>query len=320
LLDQKALAIIKLLLSKSVAHNVVKKNATAGLITALSSMYEKPSTNNKVHLMKKLFNLKMAKGALVAQHLNEFNTITNQQSSVKIDFDDEIQVLIIMASLPNSWEAMRMAVSNSASKSKLSYEDVKDLVLGEEVRRKDVGETSASSAALNLEEMGRGQERNSGKGRSKSRKGKSKSKFGQQPECWNCGKTVHYKKNCRELKKKKIDDDSTNVVVTEEVQDALLLSIDSPLNSWVLDSRASFHTTAIREILKNYVGGDVGKVYLADGSVLDIVGMGDIHIRVHSDSVSKLQKVRHVQKLKKNLILVGQLDDERHSINFHGGK
>ena len=41
---------------------------------ALSGMYEKPSANNKVHLMKKLFNLKMAENASVAQHLNEFNT------------------------------------------------------------------------------------------------------------------------------------------------------------------------------------------------------------------------------------------------------
>jgi hypothetical protein len=116
----------------------------------------------------------------------------------------------------------------------------------------------------------------------------SKSKFGRQPEFWNCGKTGHYKKNCREQRKKKTDDNSANVVVIEEVPDALLLSIDSPLDSWVLDLGASFHTTAIHEILENYVAGDFGKVYLADGSALDIVGMGDVRIRVHSDSIWKL--------------------------------
>ena len=36
------------------------------LMKILSSMYEKPLTNNKVHLMKKLFNLKMAEGTSVA--------------------------------------------------------------------------------------------------------------------------------------------------------------------------------------------------------------------------------------------------------------
>ena len=56
--------------------------------------------------MKKLFNLKMAENASVAQHLNEFNTITKQFSSVEIDFDDEIRALIVLASLPNSWEAI----------------------------------------------------------------------------------------------------------------------------------------------------------------------------------------------------------------------
>ena len=102
LLDRQVLGIIKLTLSRSIVHNVVKENTTTDLMKALSGMYEKPSANNKVHLMKKLLNLKMAENASVAQHLNEFNTITNQSSSVKIDFDDEIRALIVLASLPNN--------------------------------------------------------------------------------------------------------------------------------------------------------------------------------------------------------------------------
>ena len=102
LLDRQVLGVIRLTLSRSVAHNVVKEKTIADLMKALSGMYEKSSANNKVHLMKKLFNLKMVENALVAQHLNEFNTITNQLSSVEIDFDDEIRALIVLASLPNS--------------------------------------------------------------------------------------------------------------------------------------------------------------------------------------------------------------------------
>ena len=124
LLDRQVLRVIRFTLSKSVAHNVVKEKTTTNLMKALSSMYEKPSTNNKMHLMKKLFNLKMAENALVAQHLNEFNFITNQLSSMKIDFYDEIRALIVLVSLPNSWEAMRMVVSNSIGKEKLKYNDI----------------------------------------------------------------------------------------------------------------------------------------------------------------------------------------------------
>ena len=124
-------------------------------------MYEKSSTNNKVYLMKKLFNLKMVENALVIQHLNEFNTITNQLSSVEIDFDDEIHALIILASLSKNWEAMRMAVSNSTVKEKLKYNDIQDLVMVKEIRKRDAGETLGSSSTVNLETRSRGNDRNS---------------------------------------------------------------------------------------------------------------------------------------------------------------
>ena len=133
----------------------MKEKTIADLMKALSSMYEKPSANNKVHLMKKLFNLKMVEGTPVAQHLNEFNTITSQLSFVEIDFDDEIRALIVLASLANSWEAMKMTVSNSAGKSKLKYNDIQDLILSEEVCRKDAGINNAQDQALVMENSGR---------------------------------------------------------------------------------------------------------------------------------------------------------------------
>ena len=124
LLDRQVLGVIRLTLSRSVAHNVVKEKTVVDLMKVLYSMYEKPSANNKVYLMTKLFNLKKAKGTPVAQHLNEFNTITNQLSSVEIEFDVEVRVFILLTSLPNNWEAIRIVVSNSAGKSKLKYDDI----------------------------------------------------------------------------------------------------------------------------------------------------------------------------------------------------
>ena len=86
-----------------------------------------------------------------------------------------------------------------------------------------------------------------------------------------------------------------------------------------LDSRTSFHTTPHREIIQNYVVGDFGKVYLADGLALDVVGMGDVRILLFNGSVWLLEKVQHIPDLRGNLISVGQLDDERHAILFVGG-
>ena len=70
---------------------------------------------------------------------------------------------------------------------------------------------------------------------------------------------------------------------------------------------------------ENYIASDFGKVYLADGSALDIVGMGDVRILLPNGSVWLLEKVQHIPDLRRNLILVGQLDDEGHAILFVGG-
>ena len=102
-------------------------------------------------------------------------------------------------------------------------------------------------------------------------------------QCWNCGKAGHFKRHCKSPKKKN-DDDFTNAV-TDEVQDALLLAIDSPLDDWVLDLGVSFHTTPHQEIIQNYVEGDFGKVFLVDGDALDVVGMGDVQIILPNGSV-----------------------------------
>ena len=69
----------------------------------LVTLYEKPSASNNIFLMKHLFNMKMAEGGFVTDHLNEFNIVTSQLSSVGINFDEEIRALLILCSLPESW-------------------------------------------------------------------------------------------------------------------------------------------------------------------------------------------------------------------------
>jgi len=145
LLDRQALGVVRLSLSRNVAFNISKEKTTAGLMKALSSMYEKPSVSNKVHLMRRLFTLRMTEGASVAQHINELNIVTIQLSSVGIEFDDEVRALILLSSLPDSWSATVTAVNSSLGSKKMKFDDVRDLVLGDEIRQRELGESSSSS-------------------------------------------------------------------------------------------------------------------------------------------------------------------------------
>ena len=100
ILDKKALGTIWLSLAASVAFNISKEKTMKDLMDALAKMYEKPSASNKVFIMKRLFNMKMLEGEFVPDHLNEFNMVTNQLSSIKVNFDDEVRALLIFFSLP----------------------------------------------------------------------------------------------------------------------------------------------------------------------------------------------------------------------------
>ena len=105
-----------------------------GVMNALSNLYKKPLASNKVFLMKRLFNMKMSKGGSVVDHLNEFNTLTNQLSYVKVNFDDEGRALLILYSFLENWNSLVMAVSNFVpSSNTLKFDDVVGVILSEEM-------------------------------------------------------------------------------------------------------------------------------------------------------------------------------------------
>lgn len=192
LLDRQALGVVRLSLAKNVAYNIVKETTTNGLIKALSNMYEKPSASNKVYLIRLLFATRLNEGDCVADHVNEFNSILSRLTSVDIKFDDEVQALLLVSSLPDSWSGFVTAICNSSGSGKMTFDGVRDSILGEDIRRRNSGESSGSllSAEGRGRKTGRGQ--NQGRHRSKSQK-RGQSKDRKDIVCWNCQKKGHFR-------------------------------------------------------------------------------------------------------------------------------
>ena len=120
-----------------------------------------------------------------------------------------------------------MAVSNSIPRSGiLKYDDVINVILSEETRRKSLG-GSTSRSSLNAQSRGRmtkrgNYSRNHGKSRGKS-KGR-RSQLRGPNNCWYCEKPGHKKKDCWNQKKNEGDkpdgDKEENVVSNKSNEDA----------------------------------------------------------------------------------------------------
>ncbi|KAF3637944.1 putative cytochrome 82A3-like [Capsicum annuum] len=62
----------------------------------------------------------------VADHINEFNMIVSQLCFMDINFEDEIKALILMSSLPESWDTVVAAISSSRGSEKLKFDEIRD--------------------------------------------------------------------------------------------------------------------------------------------------------------------------------------------------
>ena len=107
------------------------------------------------------------------------------------------------------------------------------------------------------------------------------------------------------------------MVSNKSKEDSLVLSLESIVDSWVLDSRASFHATPHRGYFIDYVQGNFRLVYLGDNEPYQIVGKGKINIKLQNENHWLLHEVRHVPRLSRNLILAGKLSDEGFVVTFN---
>jgi hypothetical protein len=93
------------------------------------------SLTNKIYLKRQLYSLRMNEGTKVADHLNTFNTLIVQLTSMEVKFEDEHKAITLLCSLPESWDNIVTSISFSSTEV-LDYDSVVGALLVGEMRRK----------------------------------------------------------------------------------------------------------------------------------------------------------------------------------------
>lgn len=334
ILHRQVCGYIRQWVDDNVLNHISGETHARTLWNKLEQLYARKTGSNKLFLIKQMMSLKYHDGTPVTDHLNAFQGIINQLAGMGIKFEDEIQALWLLGTLPDSWETFRTSLSNSAPDGVITMELAKGSVLNEEMRRKSQG-SSSHSDVLVTENRGRSQNR--GPNNKEKHRSKSKGKF-VDVECYHCGKKGHTIRYCRQLKKEKKkgtynnqknnpkkEDSGNDKVEVSATTEEFFICCDDVVNlahddsSWVIDSGATCHITSQRDYYSSYTPGDFGDVKMGNNGLSKVVGIGDICLKFATGMELVLHNVKHVPDMRLNLISTGLLDDDGYYNNFGNG-
>ena len=145
-LDWKVKRTIRLCISDSVLLNVSGEAMAKALWDKLGTLYQSKSLVNKLFLRKKLYNLRMKDGDSVTEHLNAFNTVVSQLSSVDIKISDEDKCISLLCSLPDSWDSLVIAIGSNATA--LQFDEIVSALLTEEMRWKNMDNQNGDALSV----------------------------------------------------------------------------------------------------------------------------------------------------------------------------
>ncbi|GFS33873.1 hypothetical protein Acr_00g0031020 [Actinidia rufa] len=182
----------------------------------------------------------------VAEHTSEFQSLINQLTSVDLQFDDEMQALLLLSSLLESWETLVVSLSNSVPNEKLTTSMVMDALFNKEARRREMGLTDQSES------------------------------------CFYYDQEEHIKRDCPKYKAQDQSSDTAATVVMavdENEIDVLLAASDNGKSDWVLDSGSAYHLCRDREVFSTYAACEE-HIWMANNTSSRVVGRGSVRFRM----------------------------------------
>ena len=192
---------------------------------------------NKLYVKKQRYSLHMKKSSDLLEHLNIFNMLNTQLSSFRVNYEDEDKALLLLASLPTSFD--HLVITLMYEKETIILVEVTSALLSHIKMKQDGDGSQADGLIVKSESSNRGRSRSKGRNSNRNRS-QSKSRAKKDVECFYCHKKGHYKNRCKELKehleeKKNGKKPLESTSVTEETSDdnevcANLLSVSSSNN------------------------------------------------------------------------------------------
>ncbi|KAH9648136.1 hypothetical protein KPL70_025471 [Citrus sinensis] len=322
-INNKAHSTIILHLSDEVLREVAKERSAAGLWTKLEEMFLKKSLAKRLYMKRRLYTFSMKEGTTMKDHLNEFNKLILDLENVSINLEDEDRALILLSSLPDSYE--HFVDTLLYGRQTLTLKDVKSALESKDLKKRAEGKDQGMGEILMAKSNADKKKKHEKKGSNQKENTDKKKK---KRKCYFCQKEGHYIKYCFEKKKlEKIQKETSGkaAIASEDEEDSdgadvLIAAEKQPTEEWILDSGCSFHMTPNKQLFKTFEKVETCKVLLGNNLACKVAGIGTVAITMHDGVERDLRNVRYIPELKRNLISLGEVDQSGYSIKAENGE
>lgn len=319
--DQDAKSDILLSISPSELKRVKGCVTSNEVWLKLESIYQSDGPARMATLLKQLFLHRMEESEDVREHLRKFFDTVDKLSEMEIDINPKLLAVMLMYSLPKSFENFRCAVETRDTLPTPEALRVK-IVEESDARKRDEREpdTNAMLARKQNAKRYNNSKKNRGGGSGQNSDGTFKYR------CHRCHQQGHKAADCKGGTKapddgKRVEHakQAENLSMYVSPEEALKSSNANRPENWCLDSGCTSHLCKDEEKFVEIEESRPGKLNLASHASAEIKGRGTVEITAEVDGQRKnvsLKDTLHVPDLRMNLLSVGKMTDNGFTVVF----
>jgi len=292
--NDQAFTIICLNIPDSQIPQIQAASSAKQAWDALAKVHQGIGSNGRMVLMEKLWSLHLKEGQDMSAHVNSFKEVSTQVANLSPDgvgIPDSDLVSLLSLSLPESYEPLIMAVQSSADN--ITFDFLTGRLLQEATRRLAArsSSTEQNGQPLSAFTAGSGFRPSSFRGRGNgpwgsskgvgrgmlggpSGRGRGRGILGQgmvSDRCHYCNKEGHWKNECFKRKNDlQRGSGSCNLAFMG------IAKHEKKASDWIVDSGASRHLTARRELLEDYISILPTSITIGNGKDISAVGRGNM--------------------------------------------